>query len=49
MIDTTTLVLGKGLLTAAVLLGLCGWQILSVRRALAARRRARESPPPDRT
>ncbi|MFP4080436.1 MAG: hypothetical protein ACLFMW_06170 [Ectothiorhodospira sp.] len=43
MIDTTTLVLGKGLLTACVLLGGCAWQIVSVRRALRERRQRRSS------
>ncbi|WP_200181680.1 hypothetical protein [Ectothiorhodospira mobilis] len=43
MIDTTTLVLGKGLLTAGVLLGFCAWQIVAVRRALRERRRQSSS------
>ncbi|WP_274520652.1 MULTISPECIES: hypothetical protein [Ectothiorhodospira] len=38
MIDTTTLVLAKGLLTAAILLGGCAWQLWSVKRALRERK-----------
>lgn len=43
MIDTTTLVLAKGILTAVLLLGFCGWQVWSVRRALRRRRDASPS------